>query len=50
MKLPAFVLCDQVLILPAFSEFVDGANLPMTAGDRAFGIWDNAVQELPTRA
>jgi DNA ligase-associated metallophosphoesterase len=50
MKLPAFILRDQVLILPAFSEFVDGANLPMTAGDRAFGIWDNTVNELPTRS
>lgn len=46
LKLPCFLLRREVLILPAFSEFVDGASLKLLDGDRVFGICDNAVHEL----
>lgn len=46
LKLPCFLLRREMLVLPAFSEFVDGANLKLLDGDRVFGICDNAVHEL----
>jgi DNA ligase-associated metallophosphoesterase len=49
LKLPCFLLRGRLLILPAFSEFVDGATQKLVAGDRTFGICDNHVHELALR-
>ncbi len=46
MKLPCFLVRGQTLILPAFSEFVDGAIQKVAASDRVFAICNDAVHEF----
>jgi DNA ligase-associated metallophosphoesterase len=45
-KLPCFLLRDNVLTLPAFSTFVDGAAIRATAADQIFGICEGDVLKL----
>ncbi len=42
-KLPCFLLRDDVLTLPAFSSFVDGASLRVSAADKIYGICENQI-------
>ncbi|MFN9720786.1 MAG: ligase-associated DNA damage response endonuclease PdeM [Planctomycetota bacterium] len=48
LKLPCFLIRRQSLILPAFSEFVDGAVQKLMEGDRVFAICDHLVHEFGT--
>ncbi len=46
LKLTCFMLRDNVLVLPAFSPFVDGKAIRPTVGDRIFGICEDQVLDL----
>ena len=43
VKLPCFLLRDAVLVLPAFSTFVDGASLRVSVADKIYVICENQV-------
>lgn len=43
LRLPCFLLRRQVLILPAFSRFVDGRVLRMESEDRVFAVTEDRV-------
>jgi DNA ligase-associated metallophosphoesterase len=45
-RLPCFHLRNDVLTLPAFSPFVDGAAIRPTEGDVIYGICDDQVLQL----
>lgn len=47
LRLPCFLLRPHVLVLPAFSHFVDGKVLPIEPGDRVFAVADQRVLEVP---
>jgi DNA ligase-associated metallophosphoesterase len=46
VRLPCFHLRNDVLTLPAFSPFVDGAAIRPTEGDAIYGICDDQVLKL----
>lgn len=46
VRLPCFHLRNNVLTLPAFSPFVDGAAIRLTEDDAIYGICDDQVLKL----
>ena len=50
VKLPAALIGEDRMVLPAFSSFVGGVVTDPVVGDRVFAVADHAVIELPTRA
>ncbi|MFM7057130.1 MAG: ligase-associated DNA damage response endonuclease PdeM [Planctomycetota bacterium] len=49
LRLPCFLLRPHVLVLPAFSHFVDGKVQLIERGDRVFAVADERVVEVPVR-
>ena len=49
LRLPCFLLRPHVLVLPAFSDFVDGKVTQIESEDRVFAVADQQVLEVPLR-
>jgi DNA ligase-associated metallophosphoesterase len=49
LRLPCFLLKPHVLVLPAFSSFVDGKVTGIEPGDRVFAVADRQVLEISQR-
>lgn len=49
LRLPCFLLKPHVLVLPAFSSFVDGKVTGIETGDRVFAVADRQVIEISQR-
>lgn len=47
LRLPCFHLRDEVLVLPSFSSFVDGAAIRPQPGDQNFAICEDRVIRIP---
>ena len=50
LRLPCFLLRPHVLVLPAFSDFVDGKVPQIEPDDRVFAVADQRVLEVPLRS
>jgi len=50
LRLPCFLLKPHVLVLPAFSSFVDGKVTGIEPGDRVFAVADRQVIEISQRS
>ncbi len=50
LKLACFLLRSDVLTLPAFSSFVDGASIRRQKGDQVFAVCEERVIKLPSVA